>query len=63
MVRPLVLLLAVVLALATPPPARAAGVMLVQAGAFWMGRDDGAREEAPMHRASTCAISGSIDTR
>jgi iron(II)-dependent oxidoreductase len=24
--------------------------MLVQAGAFWMGRDDGAPEEAPAHR-------------
>jgi iron(II)-dependent oxidoreductase len=50
MVRPLILLIALVLALVMHPPARAAGVMLVQAGAFWMGRDDGAREEAPMHR-------------
>jgi iron(II)-dependent oxidoreductase len=24
--------------------------MLIQAGAFWMGRDDGAPEEAPLHR-------------
>jgi iron(II)-dependent oxidoreductase len=26
------------------------GIMLVQAGAFWMGRDDGAPAEAPLHR-------------
>src|SRR5215468_53987 len=32
------------------PPAAADGIMLVQAGAFWMGRDDGAPEEAPLHR-------------
>ena len=31
-------------------PAAADGIMLVQAGAFWMGRDDGAPEEAPLHR-------------
>jgi formylglycine-generating enzyme required for sulfatase activity len=38
------------LALMVRPPALADGVMLVQAGAFWMGRDDGAPEEAPLHR-------------
>jgi iron(II)-dependent oxidoreductase len=30
--------------------AHADGIMLVQAGAFWMGRDDGPPEEAPLHR-------------
>ena len=33
-----------------PAPASADGIMLVQAGAFWMGRDDGPQEEAPLHR-------------
>ena len=35
-----------------PAPATAAadGIMLVPAGAFWMGRDDGAADEAPLHR-------------
>ena len=42
--------LAVALALGGQPPAGADGVMLVQAGAFWMGRDDGPADEAPMHR-------------
>jgi formylglycine-generating enzyme required for sulfatase activity len=36
--------------LGTPALSRADGVMLVQAGAFWMGRDDGAPDEAPAHR-------------
>ena len=26
------------------------GIMLIPAGAFWMGRDDGPAEEGPMHR-------------
>ena len=43
-------LLAVVLAVAARLPADADGIMLVQAGAFWMGRDDGPADEAPMHR-------------
>jgi len=38
-------------ALAAACPAAADGIMLVQAGAFWMGRDDGPPEEAPLHRA------------
>ena len=38
------------LALATRLPAIADGVMLVSAGAFWMGRDDGPPEERPLHR-------------
>jgi formylglycine-generating enzyme required for sulfatase activity len=42
--------LAAVTASAWPAPAHADGVMLIQAGAFWMGRDDGAPEEAPLHR-------------
>ena len=44
-------LLATVVALAsTPLPAPADGIMLVRAGAFWMGRDDGEPDEAPLHR-------------
>src|SRR5437870_9730637 len=35
---------------ARPAAASADGIMLVQAGAFWMGRDDGPSEEAPLHR-------------
>ena len=30
--------------------ADADGIMLIQAGAFWMGRDDGPPDEAPLHR-------------
>jgi serine/threonine-protein kinase len=33
-----------------PSLARADGIMLVEAGAFWMGRDSGAPDEAPRHR-------------
>jgi formylglycine-generating enzyme required for sulfatase activity len=36
--------------LALPTTARADGIMLVQVGAFWMGRDDGPPDEAPLHR-------------
>jgi len=39
-----------VLALPLRLPVAADGIMLVQAGSFWMGRDDGAPEEAPLHR-------------
>jgi iron(II)-dependent oxidoreductase len=42
--------LVVWLALAARPPAEADGIMLVQAGAFWMGRDDGPPDEGPQHR-------------
>lgn len=43
--------LALVAALALLPSAAGAdGVMLVQAGAFWMGSDDDDPNEAPMHR-------------
>ncbi|MGH7310996.1 MAG: formylglycine-generating enzyme family protein, partial [Candidatus Rokuibacteriota bacterium] len=38
------------LALTMPSSAKADGMMLVQAGAFWMGRDGGAPDEAPAHR-------------
>src|SRR5262249_34967617 len=31
-------------------PARGDGIMLVSAGAFWMGRDDGPADERPLHR-------------
>lgn len=37
-------------ALAVPVAAGADGLMLVQAGAFWMGRDGGLPDEAPLHR-------------
>src|SRR5882672_6282260 len=43
-------LAALAFAAAPLPWAHADGVMLIQAGAFWMGRDDGAPEEAPLHR-------------
>jgi formylglycine-generating enzyme required for sulfatase activity len=33
-----------------PAVAGADGIMLVEAGAFWMGRDDGPADEAPRHR-------------
>ena len=36
--------------LALASVAAADGVMLVRAGAFWMGRDDGPPDEAPLHR-------------
>ena len=36
--------------LAAPDLARADGLMLVGAGAFWMGRDDGPPDEGPLHR-------------
>ena len=42
--------LAVAPGFVAPHPARADGIMLVAAGAFWMGRDDGPPEEAPLHR-------------
>jgi iron(II)-dependent oxidoreductase len=41
---------AVLLALAGLSAARGDGIMHVPAGAFWMGRDDGAPDEAPRHR-------------
>src|SRR3989442_8093413 len=37
-------------ATAPGPAARADGIMLIQAGPFWMGRDDGSPDEAPLHR-------------
>ncbi|HZO41194.1 MAG TPA: SUMF1/EgtB/PvdO family nonheme iron enzyme [Methylomirabilota bacterium] len=48
MSRSAAILLAALLSL--PSAARADGIMLVQAGAFWMGRDDGPADEAPLHR-------------
>ena len=33
-----------------PRAARGDGIMLIQAGAFWMGSDDGASDEGPLHR-------------
>src|SRR5438552_2465535 len=42
-------LTALTLALALRLPVAADGIMLVQAGPFWMGRDAGAPEEAPLH--------------
>ncbi|MGH7356852.1 MAG: formylglycine-generating enzyme family protein [Candidatus Rokuibacteriota bacterium] len=43
-------LFALVALAATPRSAPADGIMLIQAGAFWMGRDDGEPDEAPLHR-------------
>src|SRR5688572_20203095 len=37
-------------ALAAPAAARGDGIMLIPAGAFWMGRDEGSPDEAPLHR-------------
>ena len=48
MVRPTVI--AIVLLVVSAQPVVGDGIMLVQAGAFWMGRDDGAPDEAPLHR-------------
>jgi iron(II)-dependent oxidoreductase len=48
--RVLAALLTIVLAAALRLPADADGIMLVQAGAFWMGRDDGPAGEGPLHR-------------
>ena len=48
MVRPVVA--AVLMLAASASSAAADGIMLVQAGAFWMGRDNGEPEEAPLHR-------------
>ena len=47
--RPVVTLLAAGL-WAVPAGAVADGIMLVPAGAFWMGRDGSAVDEAPLHR-------------
>lgn len=44
------ILLVAALATALPALARADGIMLVQAGAFWMGSDDGDADERPLHR-------------
>ena len=45
-----VVILVAAAALALPAVVAADGIMLVQAGAFWMGRDDGPPDEAPLHR-------------
>src|SRR5262245_44342658 len=37
-------------------PVAADGIMLVQAGSFWMGRDDGAAAEAPRHRLGVADV-------
>ena len=50
MARWIVLAIVILAALAGRLPAGADGVMLVQAGAFWMGRDDGPPDERPLHR-------------
>jgi iron(II)-dependent oxidoreductase len=50
MARVLATLLVGVLAVMLRLPAAADGIMLVQAGAFWMGRDDGPPHERPLHR-------------
>ena len=48
--RGLLALIGLALATSLHLSALADGIMLVQAGAFWMGRDDGPPEEAPLHR-------------
>jgi iron(II)-dependent oxidoreductase len=48
--RRLVSALACLAWLGLPNAASADGLMLIQAGAFWMGRDGGPPEEAPLHR-------------
>jgi iron(II)-dependent oxidoreductase len=48
--RALTTLLVIATALALRVPALADGIMLVQAGAFWMGRDDAGPDERPQHR-------------
>ena len=50
LVRCLVASLLAVGVLAIPAVVAADGIMLIQAGAFWMGRDDGPPDEAPRHR-------------
>jgi len=50
LVSPSVAILVAAALLALPAAAAADGIMLVQAGAFWMGRDDGPADEAPLHR-------------
>jgi len=50
LVRCLVASLLAVGVLAIPAGVAADGIMLIQAGAFWMGRDDGPPDEAPRHR-------------
>jgi len=50
LVRRLVATLLAVGLLAIPAVVAADGIMLIQAGAFWMGRDDGPPDEAPRHR-------------
>lgn len=50
LVRRLVATLLAVGVLAIPAVVTADGIMLIQAGAFWMGRDDGPPDEAPRHR-------------
>jgi formylglycine-generating enzyme required for sulfatase activity len=50
LVRRLVATLLAVSVLAIPAVVAADGIMLIQAGAFWMGRDDGPPDEAPRHR-------------
>src|SRR5262249_56889976 len=50
LVSPSVVILVAAALLALPATAAADGIMLIQAGAFWMGRDDGPSDEAPLHR-------------
>ena len=50
LVRCLVASLLAVGVLAIAAVVAADGIMLIQAGAFWMGRDDGPPDEAPRHR-------------
>ena len=48
--RSVAILVAAALSALLPAASAADGIMLVQAGAFWMGRDDGPPDEAPQQR-------------
>ena len=43
-------LVVIALTLAAGLPVAADGIMLLRAGSFWMGRDDGGPDEGPLHR-------------
>jgi len=42
--------MALITVMLTAPLVHADGVMFIQSGAFWMGRDDAGADEAPLHR-------------
>ena len=48
--------MALITVMLTAPLVHADGVMFIQSGAFWMGRDDAGADEAPLHRVSVGAF-------